>query len=231
MNIFLNILLILFAVIILLFLLIFFLVVKVCFDYDTDTGKMNLYLKVIFVKYKIFPADPAKAKRKADKKAKKKDKEKTKKSSSEITSGNYITDEDLKRMEDDAKGASEKVKAKEKVPFSDRINSFTSLVRTLTEKILILSPAVRSSLKLEIKELNIIVASADAANAAIGYGAVCAAIEGLCAVSREVRGFKLADDVFVGVDYCREKFSANMKLVLHIRLAKLIIPALKVLFK
>ncbi len=227
MDIFFNILALLFAVIVLLLILVAFLIVKICFNYNTDTGKMDLYLKVLFFKYKILPKDPLKSKRKALKKSKKKGK--SKKATNEKT-GQYITDEELKTMEQDAKGASEKEQPEEKKSFSDRINHFINLVMSLNAKINILAPAVRSSLKLEIKRLSVVVASKDAANAAIYYGLVCAAIEGLYAVGREVRGFKIADDVFVDVDYCKEKFSADIGLVLHIRASKLIIPALKVLF-
>lgn len=227
MDIFFNILALLFVVIVFLLILIAFLIVKICFNYNTDTGKMDLYLKVLFFKYKIFPKDPLRSKRKAIKKSKKK--EKSKKATAE-KAGHYITDEELKTLEQDAKGASKNEQPEEKKSFSDRINHFINLVRSLNTKISILAPAVRSSLKLEIKRLNVVVASKDAANAAVYYGLVCAAIEGLYAVGREVRGFKIADDVFVDVDYCKEKFSADIGLVLHIRASKLIIPALKVLF-
>ena len=72
MKIFLTVTAVILGILLLLFLLIFFLTVKLCFEYDTDTGKISLYIKALFIKYTVLPQDPAKARKKALKKQKKK---------------------------------------------------------------------------------------------------------------------------------------------------------------
>lgn len=222
MNIFLTVLGIIAAILILIFLIVFFLVVKLFVEYDTDTGKLNIYAKALFIRYDIFPANPLKQRKKLIKKIK--NAEKTKKKSP----APVFTDEELKKLESDAKGASAEQKQEEKKPtLSERIKHFTQLVGSITAKIKILAPAILSAIKLEIKRLDVVVGAEDAAKASISYGAVCAAVEGLYAVGNLTKKLKVNKDVFVAVDYCGESFRADVALVLHVRVAKLIIPAIK----
>ena len=230
MKIFLTVTAVILGILLLLFLLIFFLTVKLCFEYDTDTGKISLYIKALFIKYTVLPQDPAKARKKALKKQKKKENDLKKKLSEKHKKELSFTDEELKKLEADAKGASEAKDEKEKVPFSERIKHFIELIGSFIAKIKVLAPAILSAIKLEIKRLDVVVGGDDAANAAISYGAVCAAIDALYAVGKNTKKLKVSDKVFVAVDYSGEKFRADMAIALHVRVAKLIIPALKVLF-
>ncbi len=230
MKIFLTVIAVILGILLLLFLLIFFLTVKLVFEYDTDTGKILLYIKALFIKYTILPQDPIKVRKKALKKQKKKENELKKKLAEKHKKELSFTDEELKKLEADAKGASEAKDEKEKVPFSERIKHFTELVGSVVGKVKVLAPAVLSAIKLEIKRLDVVVGGDDAANAAIAYGAVCAAIDALYAVGKNTKKLKISDKVFVAVDYSGEKFRADMAIALHVRVAKLIIPALKVLF-
>lgn len=222
MTIFLNILLLILLIIAVLLLLVLALVVRIGIRYDTDSGNYELYVKAFCFKYKILPQK--KKKQKALKKRKKQHNKNEKKPSS------VVTDEDLKKLEEDAKGASENNGPKEKKTLSERIGHFTSLVKSITDKIKILAPAGVSSLKFEIRRLDIVVGCEDAAKTAISYGAICAAVEGLYAVGQESRKFIIGDKVFLGVDYLSEKFSADIELIIHIKISKLIIPVLKALF-
>ncbi|MBR5552395.1 MAG: hypothetical protein IKV98_00950 [Clostridia bacterium] len=204
----------------LIFLILFLLVARVRIRFDTDTGVFGLSLKVLFLKFDILPVNEEKKRKKLLKKAKK---------AKKITEkGDHLfpkkpkKQKATKKMAKNAADASDKTKT-----FSEKLSAFRELFADICEKIRILVPGVFGALSLEIKKLDIVVGGEDAATAALRYGAVCGAIDGLYALGERTKKFDLSDEIYVACDYLEEKFRCEFDIVLKVRLIKIVFAALK----
>ena len=196
----------------LIFLLLYVLVCKVRLKYDTDTKEIVLSLKVFFVNIRLYPRKKKKTKLKKLGKFKSKTK-KPKRTKKPKLSEKHNKPQKVKKQaeEPEAKTFSEK---------------FSEACR----KVKILSGGLFGALSLDIKRLDIVVGGVDAAQVAINYGIVCAAVETLYAVGKNTKKIKTFDEVFVAVDYLEPKVRAEVDAVLKVRAIKIVIAALRAFF-
>lgn len=198
--------------------LLFFLVCRLIFKYDSDTGEISLFFEALFVKFRIYPKDPVKARKKKIKaelkKAKKRKKEKKK-----------ILRNGLSDIAKDAHAVSDS--GEKKPTLSEKASHLSEMLKKIAAKIRVLVPGIMRSISLEIRRLDIVVGGEDAAESAVSYGTVCAGVDMLFAIGEECRRFTVGDDVFVAIDYGGEKIRAEIELIIRVRAYKALIAVLR----
>lgn len=202
----------------LLFFLLFLLVARVRFRFDTDTGVFGLSIRVLFVNIKLLPANEKKKRKKQLKKAKKLAKRKN-------PDGHVFTEKKQNTISEMQANAADTAAPKKTV--KEKVEAFTRLAANICEKIKLLVPGVMGALSLDIKKLDVVVGGEDAAQAAIGYGAVCGAVESLYAVGNSCKKLNVSDKVFVAVDYLEPKFRCEFDIVLKVRVFRILTTVLK----
>ncbi len=206
----------------LIFLLLFLLTAKIRFRFDTDTGVFGMSAKAFLFNINILPVN--------EKKKQKKDLKQARRLAKKIQKGKngkdhlFVKNKKIREaesllaeMQKNADTASDKKKT-----FSEKIDSFKSLLTNICEKIKIIVPGTYNALSLDIKKLDIVVGAGDAAKTAISYGIVCAAVEGLYAVGKRSGKLKVGNKVFVGCDYLGESFRCEFDIVLKVRVFRLL---------
>lgn len=195
------------VVLLLIVALVFFLTVRLFVKYNSENGELVLFAKVLFFKIGIFPKKESSVSHKPKKKRNKKKKRKK-----------LIKESDLKKASEHAEAASEKKKSS----VSDKVHNLSELLKMIAIKLKELVPGILSSLTLEVKRLHVAVGGDDAAQAAVGYGVFCGALQTLLAVENECKKIKFYDDIYVGVDYTSGKISADIEIALKIRVYKVL---------
>lgn len=204
--------------------IIFFLVCRMRLRYDTDCGELFLWLEAPFIKYRILPETPERARRKRIKKQKKQKKLEKKRKKAEKRAAVKKSLSDLGSDAEAASGINEK-----KLSVSERAARLADMIGKIASKIKAAAPGIADSLSLDIKRLDIVVGGEDAADAAIGYGAVCGAVEMLLAVGNESEKLTVDEDIFVAVDYGGEPLRAEIEIILNIRVYKALFAVMRAL--
>ena len=182
-----------------LFLLIFFLKCGVVFRYNSENRDFSVYLHILFLKIRVFPQN-------SKKKAKKPQKTKKAKHIAPAQKQNA--------QQPDAK----------KENLSDKTKKLSEFIKMLSIKLSELIPGIFGALSLDIKKLHIVVGGADdAAQAAVSYGAICAAAQTVFALENGLsKGKFKTDDIYLDVDYLLSGLYADFEIELGIRAIKVL---------
>lgn len=200
---------------VLLLLLLFFLKVRLFLRYDNQNGGFRCTVKVLCFAFPLYP--PRKKKNKKVKKAKKEPKRKKaaptlQKELSDVAKATRIGHAV-------AVGKTKKKTKAVKTPL-EKVKAAASALRILALKAKALLPPLWDSLTFTVESLHIAVGCDDAADTAVGYGLICAALEGLCAVENETDRLIVGEDVSVRPDFLTPGFLLDLSLRVDIRVIK-----------
>ena len=194
----------------LLFLLLCVFLTKVSFRIKASSD-VSMTMEILFLRFPIFPKKESRPnarrftkkglERQILKERKKADKQKRKKA-------DKAAKKDAKKQAAPKKGAEKK----QKMSVIEIIELVTLLVRKLLNHL-------SRRLKIDVKRLNVTVATGDAASTAILYGAVSAAAAGLTELLCTAAKTKLPDEKNGGVyaDFTGDKTTVDIELVLSMR--------------
>ncbi len=209
-------------------LLILFIKVKVYFEYD---GELSLSVGALFLKFRILPSDEEllssdelslAEKRRLLKKLQKKKRKNEKKEEKKL----------LKRKKAKGKKKKEKKKAEEEAkPKPKKKRSVKAIIRLAARVAKFLLKRFKGHLYIDLKELDIAVATEDAATTALAFGGVSQATAYLLAVLDSASRFKFDNSrVNVRADFLSDKTKASVKLVFGIRIGSAIVTAVGAAF-
>lgn len=187
------------AVLVLLFVFVFFLKCGIVFRYNTEKGDFSVYLRVLFLRIPLFP---------------RKESKKTKNISKTKKPKHITTPKETKSQQSEP----------QKQTLSEKAKKLSRLIKMLSVKLSKLVPGVFGALSLDVKKLHIVVGGADdAAQAAVSYGALCAAAQTVFALETQFsKGRFVTGDVDIDVDYLLSGFFADLEIVLGVRAIKVI---------
>lgn len=163
---------------------------------------LNIYLKVLFIKYNIFPEKKKKFNKKDFSK-----KEKGKKSKPDVV----ITEKSTK----------------EKKP------SLVDKISYIKEILSVFLKAFSKYLKIDLKTLHIVIASPDAAQTAITYGAISGIVAGIVELIDSYTNLKSLkeDSIIVKPDFTSENSEININISLSISVLGALVTLSKTLWK
>lgn len=175
----------------------------------TYDNKLSVYIKVLFLKFRITPKvikKPNPSKYTAKKYAKmleKQAKAEEKKAKKKKTGSTAVT------------GA--KSNAKKKGPGS--LEDIVELVDLVLELVKRLLASFGKHLRITAARMRIKVATGDAATTAIAYGAVCQSVAYIVEILHNITNFKVKknDDINVVADFAADKSELDLKLIFRLR--------------
>lgn len=208
--------LIVIGAVILLFILLFFIRIRIAI---TLNHEVNVSLRVLFLRFQLLPRrkkvkwkrySPKKAAKLAAKKAAKEARKEARKAARKAA----------KEAQKKAKGSPSA--EKKKTTLIEKIRLVRALCAALFRK-------THKHLRLHAAKLHLRIATGDAAKTAVLYGAVCQSLAYLLALLDRITHLKAAEpDVAVTADFLGEKPSADIKVILSMRLGGALSVALSV---
>ena len=191
--------------IILFFAFILSLTAKITVEYNDE---VSLYVRVLFVKIKIFP-----------KKNKKRGPHSMSERKAAAIKERLAKKAEKKRLKKLKKAERKKERQKGRPNRRRTLGEILEMIESVKDIVGAATKTFFSHLRIDLAQLHITVASDDAATTAIYYGIICDALTHLLPLLEATKGFDTpkAKDISVNVDYLAEHITADVKISLSLR--------------
>lgn len=174
------------------------------------SDELSLWIKVSFIKIKILPSSKKKAKMGG---MSAKQAEKIKRKLRAKIEKKRLQDEEKKRQKEEKKKSQEK----------KDIGEIISNVKMLSSIAVVVIRRFFGHLRIKVARIKIIVATGDAANTAVAYGAITQSLNILLPLLEKVKNFESLDktDISISSDFTAETPTVDIQLTFSIRVWQL----------